>query len=419
MTVFGLVPSFSSYVTISAIAFGVTILAVPIFRMLAVAGGHVVEPDERRAHERPTPTLGGGAMYAGFMVAMGTAWISGWFESVFVGSTEALGIVLCATLAYLVGVIDDVKEISAPAKIAGLVLAASVLVIGGVSIIQFRVPFSSVFILPLDMSYLITVIWVLGMANAVNFIDGLDGLAAGIMGIAALAFFFYVLKLTELDLLQSSNIGPLVAAIVVGICAGFLPWNFNPAKIFMGDGGALLLGALMAASTVSVGGRVDDPFSGQTFFFYAPLVIPIFILGVPIFDTAFAIIRRTLKRQGVATADKGHLHHHLMRLGHGHRRSVAILWAWTALLSGFVLWPVYNDQQGDAFVPFGVAALGLLLFSAFRPVRPTDGESNHAVFIGPTAEGVTHIDSARAAAAERRNSEIEARRVRTQGEVPR
>jgi len=356
---------------VMAIAFGVTVLTVPLVRVFAIARGHVVAPDERRTHDRPTANLGGAAMFLGFCVAMGAAWMSGRFDIMFAGSSEALGIVACAALAYLVGFVDDIREISAPAKLAGLVLAGSSLVIGGVSIIQFRIPFSSVFILPLDMSYLITVLWLLGICNAVNFIDGLDGLAAGIMGIAALAFFLYVLQLGNEGLLAESNIGSLIAAIVVGICAGFLPWNWHPAKIFMGDGGALLLGALMAASTVSVGGRVEDPFSGQTFFFYAPMVIPLMILGVPILDTVFAIVRRTIRRQGLATADKGHLHHRLMNLGHGHRRSVAILWAWTALLSALVLWPVYNDRQGDAIVPFGVAAFGLLLLSAFSPGLPT------------------------------------------------
>lgn len=356
---------------VMAIAFGVTVLTVPLVRVFAISRGHVVEPDERRTHERPTANLGGAAMFLGFAVALLAAWTSGRFDITFAGSSEAIGIVVCAALAYIVGFVDDIREISAPAKLAGLVLAGSSLVIGGVSIIQFRIPFSSVFILPIDMSYLITVLWLLGMCNAVNFIDGLDGLAAGIMGIAALAFFFYVLELGDQGLLAESNIGSLIAVITVGVCAGFLPWNFHPAKIFMGDGGALLLGALMAASTVSVGGRVEDPFSGQTFFFYAPMVIPLLILGVPILDTIFAIVRRTVRRQGLATADKGHLHHRLMRLGHGHRRSVAILWAWTALLSAFVLWPVYNDRQGDAFVPFGIAAFGLLLLSAFTPGLPT------------------------------------------------
>ena len=398
-------PSLSSHLIVMAIAFGVTVLTVPLFRVIAIARGYVVPPDERRAHERPTPTLGGAAMFLGFSVAMLTAWTSGRFDVTFDGSSEAVGIAGCAFLAYLVGLIDDIREISAPAKLAGLVLSGTALVIGGVSIIQFRVPFSSVFILPLDMSYLITVLWLLGMCNAVNFIDGLDGLAAGIMGIAALAFFLYVLKLGDEGLLAESNIGSLIAVIVVGICAGFLPWNFNPARIFMGDGGALLLGALMAASTVSVGGRVEDPFSGQTFFFYAPMVIPL-ILGVPILDTALAIVRRTVRRQGLATADKGHLHHRLMNLGHGHRRSVAILWAWTGLLSAFVLWPVYNDQQGDAIVPFGVAAFGLLLLSAFSPglssVRddferfPGDAESADGdVSDDADASNVRRLDEAR------------------------
>ncbi|MDH4278356.1 MAG: undecaprenyl/decaprenyl-phosphate alpha-N-acetylglucosaminyl 1-phosphate transferase, partial [Acidimicrobiia bacterium] len=137
--------------------------------------------------------------------------------------------------------------------------------------------------------------------------------------------------------------------------------------IFMGDSGSLLLGTLMAASTMAVGGRTPDPFSGQTFFFYAPLAIPLLILGVPVLDTAFAIIRRATQRQGLATADKDHLHHRLVRLGHGHRRSVGILWAWTALLSAFVLYPTYNEGQGDGIVPFGVAALGLLLYTWFHP----------------------------------------------------
>jgi UDP-GlcNAc:undecaprenyl-phosphate GlcNAc-1-phosphate transferase len=135
----------------------------------------------------------------------------------------------------------------------------------------------------------------------------------------------------------------------------------------MGDSGSLLLGTLMAASTMAVGGRTPDPFSGQTFFFYAPLAIPLLILGVPILDTAFAIIRRATNGKGLATADKDHLHHRLVRLGHGHRRSVGILWSWTALLSAFVLYPTYNEGQGDGIVPMGVGALALLLFTLFHP----------------------------------------------------
>ena len=341
-----------SYLVVALVAAVVTTGFVPLFRWLSFRTGSIAQPDERRVHERPTPVLGGAAMYAGFVAAFAVAWLSGWFRPVFVSSTEPIGVLLAASMCFFLGLLDDVRDISAPAKTAGLVLSGSTLFFSGVSILWFIVPFSSPLVLSPDLSFLITVIWLLGMANAVNFIDGLDGLAAGIVAIGAGAFLLYGLRLGSEDvgLLLTSNIGPLIAATVLGVCVGFLPWNVNPAKIFMGDSGALMLGGLMAAATMAVGGRTQDPFSGQTFFFYAPLVIPLLILGVPIFDTAFAILRRASRRQGLATADKDHLHHRLMRLGHGQRRSVAILWSWTALLSGLVLFPTYSGQ-GDAIVP--------------------------------------------------------------------
>src|SRR4029453_14243946 len=145
---------------------------------------------------------------------------------------------------------------------------------------------------------------------------------------------------------------------------GFLPHNFNPARIIMGDSGALALGLLMAVSTSVVGGRADTDqrFIGQTFFFLAPLVLPLVILGVPVLDLAFAIVRRATKRKALDVADKGHLHHRLMNLGHGQRRSVMILWAWTALLSAFVLYPAFT-RSGDAVAPLAIAALGLALYT--------------------------------------------------------
>ena len=160
------------------------------------------------------------------------------------------------------------------------------------------------------------------MANVVNLIDGLDGLAAGIVAIAAATFLLYALRLGDEAVLDPANPGGLWAVIALGVCVGFLPHNVHPARIFMGDGGALLLGLLMAASTMSVGGRTSAEFSGQAFFFFAPIFIPLVILGVPILDTLWAILRRTISRQGFSTADKKHLHHRLMNLGHGHRRAV-------------------------------------------------------------------------------------------------
>jgi UDP-GlcNAc:undecaprenyl-phosphate GlcNAc-1-phosphate transferase len=236
----------------------------------------------------------------------------------------------------------------------------------GVSILVFRVPFFEILVLSPDWSYLLTVLWVVGMANAINLVDGLDGLAAGIVAIASAAFFLYAIRLGNEDVLDPSNPGALWAMITLGVCLGFLPHNVHPARIFMGDGGALLLGIMMAASTMSVGGRSSAEFSGQAFFFFAPIFIPLVILGVPILDTVWAILRRAARGSSMSAPDKKHLHHRLMNLGHGHRRAVFILWLWTALLSAFVLYPTYTGD-GDALVPIGIAALLLALFTLLHP----------------------------------------------------
>jgi UDP-GlcNAc:undecaprenyl-phosphate GlcNAc-1-phosphate transferase len=232
--------------------------------------------------------------------------------------------------------------------------------------LYFQIPFAGFIVLSNDWEPLVTVIWVAAIANAVNLIDGLDGLAAGIVAIAAAAFFLYSDRLFKAHLLRPDSVGPLLAIICLGMCLGFLPHNFHRARIFMGDAGALLLGLLMAASTMVVGGRTADQFSGQTYFFFAPMFIPFIILGVPVVDTLFAIVRRARSRTGLTTADKRHLHHRLMQMGHGHRRAVLILWAWTVILSGLVLFPTYANQ-GNALIPLGIAGLGVMLYTLFHP----------------------------------------------------
>jgi UDP-GlcNAc:undecaprenyl-phosphate/decaprenyl-phosphate GlcNAc-1-phosphate transferase len=384
------VPSLAAYGIVLAAVAVTTGAVVPLVRRLAFRVGAVVRPDERRVHARPTPTLGGIGMLVGFLVGMIVARRLDAFGSIFDNNTEPLGLVIAAVVILAVGVIDDLREVSAPAKVSGIVVAASVLVFSGISILSLRIPFVSTFILDPNWSYLLSVLWVLGMTNAINFIDGLDGLAAGIVAIAAATFFLYAQQLVHEGALAPGNIGPLIAVLVLGMCVGFLPYNVHPARIFMGDGGALLLGLLMAASTMVVGGRTDTPVSGQTFFFFAPVFIPLVILGVPILDTAFAIVRRARTRTSPATADKDHLHHRLMRLGHGHRRSVLILWLWTALLSGFVLYPTYT-HKGDALVPFGIAALGLALYTLLHPgvreARRADHEAAARAGAAAEAEG--------------------------------
>jgi UDP-GlcNAc:undecaprenyl-phosphate GlcNAc-1-phosphate transferase len=355
------------YLLVLAVAVATTLLTTPLVRRLAVRIGAVVAPDDRRVHTRPTPTLGGLAMYLGFLAAMGVATRIDQFDPVFRTSSEALGVVLGATIMFIVGMVDDLRDSSPPAKLAGQALAGSVLTLFGVTMLYFRIPFGENVALSPDLAPLVTVVWIIGMANAINLIDGLDGLAAGIVAIAAGAFALYSDRLFDEGLLPADTVAPLLAVVALGVCLGFLPHNVHPAKIFMGDGGALFLGVLMGASTLLVGGGTSITASGSTFFFYAPLLIPFVILGVPIFDTAFAIIRRASRRKGVASADKGHLHHRLMRLGHGQRRSVLILWSWTAILSGLVLYPLYADGRGNALVPAGIAALAVGLYTVLHP----------------------------------------------------
>ncbi len=355
-----------SYAIVFAVATVVTYVLTPAMWRLAIRIGAVVKPDERRVHLKPTPTMGGVAMLAGFLAAMAVASQLPDFGPMFENSSEPLGLLVAAVVILLVGLLDDLREVSAPAKVAGQVLAGSILALFGVTMFYFRIPFADFVVLSPDFSFLLTVLWVVGIANAVNLIDGLDGLAAGVVAIASAALFLYATRLWDAGLIDSGSIAPLAVAIACGLCVGFLPHNFHPAKVFMGDGGAMLLGLLLAAATISVGGRTADQFSGQTYFFFAPLVIPFFILGVPFVDTAFAIVRRAVKRVSLSSADKEHLHHRLMRLGHGPRRSVLILWTWSALLSGVVLVPTYTNQ-GNAVVPLAVVGLGVLLYTLFHP----------------------------------------------------
>jgi UDP-GlcNAc:undecaprenyl-phosphate/decaprenyl-phosphate GlcNAc-1-phosphate transferase len=360
------VPSLWAYVLVGAVAAAVTFILIPVVRRFAVPLGAVIEPDERHVHTRATPTAGGAAMVVGVGIAVVVAAIHPDFSNVMAARTEVLGVLLAAGVMWSVGFVDDLREISPPAKVAGMVLAGSIMALTGVSILVFRVPFFEILVLSPDWSYLLTVLWVVGMANAINLVDGLDGLAAGIVAIASAAFFLYAIRLGNEDVLDPSNPGALWAMITLGVCLGFLPHNVHPARIFMGDGGALLLGIMMAASTMSVGGRSSAEFSGQAFFFFAPIFIPLVILGVPILDTVWAILRRAARGSSMSAPDKKHLHHRLMNLGHGHRRAVFILWLWTALLSAFVLYPTYTGD-GDALVPIGIAALLLALFTLLHP----------------------------------------------------
>ncbi len=358
-------PWYGWYVVVLVVAAAVTAASAWPAARLARKIGYVALPGDRKVHTRTTPYGGGPAMFLGFLVAMMVAAGLHGLHHIFVSSSEPLGVVLAAAAIFGVGLIDDAREMSAPAKIAGQVLAASILYFLGVTLYWFKVPHGGVVLLTPAITPLIMALVVIAITNAVNLIDGLDGLAAGVVAIGGGALAVYGLRLVEIGVLSSTNVGPLVAVIACGVCLGFLPFNFHPAKMFMGDAGSLLLGLLMAASTMVIGGRVAAQ-PGLTYFFFAPLLIPFFILGVPMVDMAFAFVRRTARGTGFHIPDMDHIHHRLLRLGHGHRRSVVILWAWTAALSGFILFPLFV-RAVNPFIPLGVALLAVGLLTWFHP----------------------------------------------------
>jgi len=246
------VPDIGWYGLILAVAAGSTAaLTVPAKR-IAVRAGYIALPGDRSVHKKPIPYGGGASMFLGFLVAVVLATTLPPFRAAntFTDSPEMLGVVLAGGAMFAVGLIDDVRDMSAPAKMAGQVLAASILYFFGVTMWQLKIPLAGFYVLTPGIIPLITAIWVIALTNAVNLIDGLDGLAAGVVAIGGGALAVYGIRLMGLGLLPADNIGPLVAVIACGICLGFLPFNFNPARIFMGDAGAHFLGLLMAASTM-------------------------------------------------------------------------------------------------------------------------------------------------------------------------
>src|SRR5581483_6161638 len=227
----------AGYAVVGGTAAVVTFLVTFVMRWLAPRVGAMAMPGARSVHLYPTPVLGGAAMFAGLLAAMGVASQLDQFHEMFDGSSEPIGILVAAGVMFVVGVIDDLREVSPPAKVAGQVLSGGALSLFGVTMLYFRVPFASYdyIVLSPDLAALVTILAVVALANAMNLIDGLDGLATGIALIAGLALFLYADRLFKAGLIEGSNIGSLVAIIIAGVCAGFLPHNFNPARIFMGD----------------------------------------------------------------------------------------------------------------------------------------------------------------------------------------
>jgi len=356
------------------LATAATVAAVtPLVRLLSLRLGAVDQPSDRKVHPRSTPTNGGIGILLGTLVGMGVAHLIPSLRPVFRESSELQGALLAVLVITAVGVVDDLRTLSAPAKVAGQVLAAGLLILNSVEILFFWFPGQGVVSLGSDLAVPLTIAWVLIMVNAINLIDGLDGLAAGIVAIAAIAFFAWIQSTpaTPSVFETSATTAALLSAIAAGGAIGFLPYNFHPAKIFMGDSGAMQLGLLLAAATISGVGRTIQPTRGDIAAFSIPVLIPAIVLAVPLADVLLAVIRRMRHGRPVFAPDKEHIHHQLMVIGNTHRRAVLTMYFWSALLAGAALWASRVSSRSDVIL-IGVGVLALIALT-YVPKRIIEG----------------------------------------------
>ena len=350
------------YLLVLLVAAAVTYMTVPIVRHVALVSNALTPVRARDVHSTPIPRLGGVAMFAGFASAVTVAsqvpYLAGVIDS------SAWAVVLGAGMVCLLGVVDDLWELDWWAKLSGQILAAGVMAWRGVQLITF--PVGGVTLGSSRLSLVSTIVVVLAVINAVNFVDGLDGLAAGIIGIGASAFFLYVYVLTRTTQPASyTSLAATVIAALIGICVGFLPHNFHPATIFMGDSGSMQLGLISAAGTIIVTGQIDPlSIEGTTAVpVFLPVLIPLAVLLLPLTDMVMAITRRTWAGHSPFHPDRMHMHHRLLAAGHSHRRAVLVMYVWAALISFSCAAMAFFPLRG-VLVGAGVGAIMTLLITA-------------------------------------------------------
>jgi UDP-GlcNAc:undecaprenyl-phosphate GlcNAc-1-phosphate transferase len=328
------------------VAFVLVVLLTPAVGGMARRLGIVDLPGGRRVNQLPVPRLGGLALFLGLLVPALAFLHTG---------RENRGLILGAAVAVTVGIIDDFRGLRWYAKLAGQIVAASVVAAFGVWIDRFTLPFVGIHTLPITVGVPLTILWIVAIMNMVNFLDGLDGLAAGVAAISGLTFAVIALSLGKTD-------AAVLSAIVFGACVGFLRHNFYPARIFMGDSGALLLGFVLGA--VAVQGLLKTAATVALFF-------PLLVLAVPIVDTTFVVARRLRHGEKVFEGDQAHLHHRFLRRGFSQRRAALTIWGWCISLAAAAL--------ATRFVPFrahgvwhpwwtllaGVIGLTAVLFSVY------------------------------------------------------
>ncbi len=322
------------------IAAVITFALTPVAMRAAWRLGVVDRPDGRRIHDRPIPLLGGVAIFLGILVAvLPNLEVDRRYASILIG----------AGLICLLGVVDDRFGIPPLPKLLGQIACAAIPVATGMTIDSITIPLIEPSTVSFGvLAYPLTIIFIVAVANVVNLADGMDGLAAGVCGISALTFAILALSLGRIS-------AGVMAAAVAGACLGFLPWNFNPAKVFMGDSGALVLGFLLAC--VSIQGVMKTAAA-------LSLVFPLVVLLVPILDTSFVILKRLKSGQSIASADKNHFHHRLLRVGYTQRQAVGLLYAWSGVLAAFALairlFPYRTEGTWNLWPSIGLTLFGLI-----------------------------------------------------------
>jgi UDP-GlcNAc:undecaprenyl-phosphate GlcNAc-1-phosphate transferase len=365
------------YILCLVAAAAVTYLLTPLARELAKKWKVMAPVRDRDVHDTPTPLLGGLAMVGGLLAGGILASKLPMMSAVFDSGRTPLALLSGVAIIVALGVVDDKWGLDAPTKLAGQVLAAGVMAFQGIAIIWL--PIGGTFVLDPLTSVLFTVLIVVISINAINFVDGLDGLAAGIVLVAAGAFFGYAYLLSVESGLDRATLATLVSVLLVGMTVGFLPHNYTPARIFMGDTGSMLLGLLLAAGTITLSGQVDPSAltTGALLPTLLPIALPVAVMAIPLVDLLLAVIRRTRAGRNPFAPDKQHLHHRLLEMGHSQGRAVLLMYAWTGLVAGTAV--------AVAFVPWPYAAggfivgLGALLWLVRRPSKSmaAEGSTEH------------------------------------------
>ena len=364
------------------VAATVTYLLTPVARRIALRWGAMTAVRDRDVHAIPTPRLGGIAMLAGFAAGLLVATQMPFLGPRLSDGRQTVALLSGAVLICALGVADDKWELDALTKLAGQVLAAGVMVLGGVQMLYLPIgslggsddDFPKTFVLGPVEGAVLTIALVVITVNAVNFVDGLDGLAAGIVAIAAAAFFIFSYILTVNGSLVRATTSGVVAAALVGVCVGFLPHNFSPARVFMGDSGSMLLGLLLASTTITLTGNVGpNSVSTDLTPTLLPLALPLAAMALPFLDVMLAIVRRTAAGRSPFAPDKQHLHHRLLERGHSHARAVLVMYLWSAVISfGATAW-AFLSFRGFALSLSAVVVVALVLTMNIPRLRRGEG----------------------------------------------